>query len=75
MGTVKEWCDKTGCGIELGYSPDQSGYGVLCEGVDTWDENLCQALLAACVEANRKLNGGRMKSVFKLDDDVAAIIE
>ena len=52
---VREWCDRTGCRIEMHYSPDQNGFGVLCEGVDTWDADPCQALLEACVEASRKL--------------------
>lgn len=33
----------------------ERGYGVLCEGIDTWDMDPCKALLAACVEVNRKL--------------------
>ena len=55
MNEVRNWCDRTGCRIELQYSPDQSGFGVLCEGIDTWDENPCRALMSACVEAARKL--------------------
>ncbi|AWM36986.1 hypothetical protein GobsT_51320 [Gemmata obscuriglobus] len=55
MSAVREWCDRTGCRIEMHYSPDQNGFGVLCEGVDTWDADPCHALLEACVEASRKL--------------------
>ena len=43
---VRSWCDHTGCRIELHYSPDQNGFGVLCEGIDTWDADPCHALLS-----------------------------
>lgn len=55
MPAVQAWCDREGCDLELHYHPRHGGFGVLCGGIDTWNENPCHALLAACVQANRKL--------------------
>jgi hypothetical protein len=55
ISAAQKWCNRTMSGLTLEYMPRQEGFGAYCEGNDTWDANPCHALMAACVEASRKL--------------------
>lgn len=58
MGAVCEWCDRHELNIDMYYVPAPSGMwhiDVNCDPIESRDP--CHALLAACVEANRKLKG------------------
>lgn len=61
LAAVRQWCDQHDCWVQIQGDYSEAGWlaevcpSLLDDGESAFSTDPCHALLAACVEANRKL--------------------